>query len=693
MISKSIKVFVLVQLTFLLINKCKSLPLNSSPSKDILNAMNFSVDPCENFYQYSCGNWHSGINYSKREKYSQLKSLTKDVFLTINNFLENENIKIDNEDYVQQLDIFRKYYKVCLSSTFLEKSDTTSPYFLELLKKIGGFPAVEDDWKGENFNWIKMSSELSSFGCKNLLSEIIVPAYPFSFQFYKMDVGFVVGLPTNSSALTNEAILKINSEEMLRILKIYGVDSVDSEIIVKEILDFLKEIVKYNSLMDSLVETTSDLLKTDLQSDEIDEKYKFVLEEYIRIAWNITDNKTVDEIFDAQTDKEKLFLVKIVEKVNSTDSRILANYMSIKFLHYLHGDVDLIKNNKPKFCTEQIMRGSGYFTSLLYNLTISEEDQRLKAEDITILMNEILQSLQNVISEADWLDKETVEQAFLKISKIKMFIGQIGDDTLISLISKETLKLKFDGDYDKNLVELLKFGNSLKQLQFKNRDILGNDTRSIQLLNSAEVNAFYFVLDNSVYIANGILNPPVYSRDHLNAIKYGRMGYIMGHEASHAFDTLGRLFDADGDIRNWWSNTSERQYRNKSNCFRNDLNKIFVDNLRDYVNGNVTVDETLADVIGVSIAFDSFLRNAENDEVYSSFLNNNLTKEQLFFVSFAQLYCVNYSEHKILSEIDDDHPFDNIRAEAALKHLPKFAEQFKCKKGSKMNSSNTCKMF
>uniref|UniRef100_T1H3L5 Peptidase M13 C-terminal domain-containing protein n=1 Tax=Megaselia scalaris TaxID=36166 RepID=T1H3L5_MEGSC len=382
----------------------------------------------------------------------------------------------------------------------------------------------------------------------------------------------------------------------------------------------------------------------------------------MNIAWNITDENSINEIMEYQSEPEKIILNKIDSLIRDSKPEVVANYLSLKLLYYLHGDLELVQTNNRKFCTQMAIKVNGYFSSLLYNSTIPDAEQNRRSEDLIKVIKELLKSLEIRINSTAWLDESTMEEAAEKISNIKINIGQMTDD-LGDIVLNEMFKLNFTDDYENNVLELLKFKVQTTHLPFKIRDNLKNTTKPLEILSSAEVNAFYFVLDNSVYIQNGLLNEPAYNKDQPLVVKYSRLGYILGHELFHAFDSVGRHFDAQGEERNWWSNTSEAIYRNKSVCFRKELNKIYLEDVKIFVNGNKTSDESVADGVGIAMAYDAFLRNSQSEV----------------------LYCAVYSRNHILNDVEDEHPSDLWRVPTALKYFPNFSEHFQCKVGSKMN--------
>lgn len=648
---------------------------------EILSFVDQGTDPCEDFYKHACGNWKPKVIETRNDKTSLLMSLEDKVVAKINNFLINENSISNFEKYLNPL---RKYYQVCINYTVnpVKKSDL----YLNILKEMGGFPALDENWNSQQFNWMEMAANMTNFGVKSIFVEMIAPFFPFPFTFQKMNLGFNVALNLQTFKNQTDLAYQLNANEMLTLLRLYGLDNESSEVIVKEILEFLKGLLIYSAdLLDSsYIEN--------LNLSGVEDNFYNLIQIYMKVAWNLTDKTSINDIIKYQSESVKKIFNKIISVVNEARPDIVANYLSLKFLYYLHGDQDLRSINNDKFCTLDVMNLNGFFTSLLYNSTLSSEEELEKSQDIFNLIREILKSYEFTFKNTSWLDEKTKQEAEDKILKMKFFIGQADDNNLKYLILEQISKLNFTNDYESNYLQLLRLKVELTHLPYKWRLSLKNTTKAMELLDSAQINACYLVMENAVYISNGLLNEPVYSPHQPAPLKYGRMGLIIGHELFHAFDNSGRQFDSHGKQRGWFSKTPETIYKNKFRCLKNSLNQIYMEDVDIWVNGDRTLDETLADSVGMAMAYDAFLRNSEHEN-NKWFINNNVTKEQVFFLSLAQLYCFVYSKSIILTETDYPHLSDHLRVQTAIKHSPIFGKHFQCDKGTKMNPRKKCKLF
>lgn len=682
---RSIRLRILIPFIVLILSCfCEAKPsVSKAPShylEEIWNNVNDSVDPCDNFYDYACGNWKpKEIEDSIIETKSVFNEIQERIISIINSFLVGDNDTLDKV-YPDQLKSLRKYYQVCTKSS--TNFVTKSLYYSEVLNQIGGFPAINQSWVPEKFDWIAMASYLNAFGCENLLAEHADPKNPFVFLFGNMALGFSV--PVTSTIKSPEA----NADVMLNILSVYGVDKEKSQIIIKEVLDFIETLTKFNI---DAHDVGSSHNKSDLS-------YKEELMKYVNIAWNLTDENDIDEMVlhhSNQNEEQQRLLSQIIRTINEAKPEVVANFLSMKLLNHLHSLQLLGFRDKNKFCTSQVMTIHEYFIGLLYNSTISNEEQISRLEDINKLSQEIFKSFETMIKSTDWLDQRTKNEATKKLKGIRISIGQ-ADDILGDVAMKEMLELNFNDDHYQNFLEMLKFKVKLSHFPFKLRKSLNRTTKPWGILDYAAVNAFYVARFNSISIPNGILNDPIYNKNQHSAVKYSRLGYYLGHEIFHAFDNRGRQLDSFGHEVDWWSALPDVIYDVKSRCFEIELNMIrmtFDGGIKLSVNGNKTVNEALADSIGLEIAFDAFKRNTINEEVDEWCLDHRITKEQLFFLSLSQLYCSEYTMKRLNEEAEDNHLTDFLRIMYILPRSTTFAEHFQCKKGSTMNRGKICKLF
>jgi predicted metalloendopeptidase len=188
------------------------------------------------------------------------------------------------------------------------------------------------------------------------------------------------------------------------------------------------------------------------------------------------------------------------------------------------------------------------------------------------------------------------------------------------------------------------------------------------------VDAQYRWALNAIEVPAGILAQPFFAADNPAASNYGGIGTVMAHELTHGFDDQGRSFDAGGALRDWWSAGAEAAFTERAQCL--------IDQFSSYsiepglaVDGELTLGENIADLGGVSIAYDALLR-AHPDEPAS----HGYDARQQFFLEFAQLYCENVRPELLRQTLmSDPHSPGAIRVNGTLVNVPGFAKAFACR--------------
>jgi putative endopeptidase len=199
------------------------------------------------------------------------------------------------------------------------------------------------------------------------------------------------------------------------------------------------------------------------------------------------------------------------------------------------------------------------------------------------------------------------------------------------------------------------------------------------------VNAYYEPTMNEMVFPAGILQPPFYSKTQNAALNFGGIGMVVGHELTHGFDDEGRQFDAEGNLRDWWTKGVSDEFDRRASCVERQYSDyLVVDD--SHVKGKLTLGENIADLGGVKLAFSAFERAARENTAMPTI--SGFTPEQQFYLGFAQAWCANYRPEALrLLVATNPHSPPKYRVEGPLSNLPEFAAAFQCKPGSSMVQS------
>jgi putative endopeptidase len=198
------------------------------------------------------------------------------------------------------------------------------------------------------------------------------------------------------------------------------------------------------------------------------------------------------------------------------------------------------------------------------------------------------------------------------------------------------------------------------------------------------INAYYHPLLNEIAFPAGIMQAPFFDVNSEDAVNYGRIGMVIGHEFTHGFDDMGSKFAADGSFTNWWSESDRKLFEERTAL----LGATFagfcpIDG--HCVNPDLTMGENIADLGGITLAYYAYAKTAE---FKSGKVVEGYTPAQRFFISFAQLWKINYTEAELKNRIaNDPHSPGMYRVNGPLMNCPEFFEAFSVKEGDKMRNS------
>jgi len=195
------------------------------------------------------------------------------------------------------------------------------------------------------------------------------------------------------------------------------------------------------------------------------------------------------------------------------------------------------------------------------------------------------------------------------------------------------------------------------------------------------VNAYYNPTSNEICFPAAILQPPFFNPNADDAVNYGAIGVVIGHEMTHGFDDQGRLFDKDGNMISWWTAEDDAKFREKANQLAAQYDEIEV--LPGvHANGQLTLGENIADHGGLSIAFTA-LQNAWNG-VHPKPIDG-FTAEQRFWLGYARVWAQNITDEEIARRTQQDvHSLGNNRVNVAVRNFQGFFDAFGIKEGDPM---------
>jgi predicted metalloendopeptidase len=287
------------------------------------------------------------------------------------------------------------------------------------------------------------------------------------------------------------------------------------------------------------------------------------------------------------------------------------------------------------------------------------------------LIENLRATLRETLETADWLSPETRASAVAKLNSFKSKIGY--PDKWRSYADVKIERRDYFGDVRSaalaaRLENLAKIGKPVDRTEWG--------------MTPPTVNAYYRPTWNEIAFPAGILQRPFFDMDADDAVNYGAIGAVIGHEMGHGFDDQGSKFDASGNLKNWWTPEDRKKFEERAGCVIDQFNTLDVgENLRH--NGKLVVGEALGDLGGLKLAYYAWkrsLRGKPEPPVVDGF-----TAEQRFFLAFGRIWARAHTPEDLRLRLNTDpHPIARFRAIGTLQNTPEFHKAFGCKQGDPM---------
>ncbi|ODM96996.1 Endothelin-converting enzyme 1 [Orchesella cincta] len=670
-------------------------------SANMLTSMDTSVDPCQDFYQYACGGWvrENPIPEGK-SSWGTFQKLWQQNQLVIKIALERDGkLGSDAEEKARQ------YYKSCMDKNETQEKLGAQP-LIELLTKVGGWSVSPS---GFNLSTWAFQTQLQTLHNDYNMGGFFTWAVGeddrnSSTHIIQLDQGGLT-LPTRDYYLnkTHEQVRKVYLQYMIKIAMLLGAkNDTLTQGYMKGILDFETEIANITAPSDERRDDEKlyhALNLTQLQALAPEISWG----EYFGSAFDKTNRKINNEDVVVVYAPEFLSNLSslVAKKSNNTEGKtVLNNYLvwhTVKAMTcclskpFKEAEKLLRKailgsdgmDEQWRTCVSDTNNNLGFAVGAMFIREAFHPEAKPMAQH---MIEKIRSAFQDNLVNLPWMDDETRQLAKDKAAAITDMIGYPD-----FILNKDQLDKKYEGleisetDYFGNNVRVSKF--SLK----KNLEKLDEPVNKTKWgMTPPTVNAYYSPTSNQMVIPAGILQRPFFDPEFPKSINFGAIGVVFAHELTHAFDDQGREYDKFGNLRMWWRNETISRFKNQTECIVSQYSGYKIDGER--VNGRQTLGENIADNGGLKAAFHAY-QSARHGDLTDLPLPglNNITSDQLFFISFAQVWCSASLKETLVLQLDNDpHVPAPLRVRGPLSNLPEFAKTFKCPKQSTMNPSQKC---
>jgi putative endopeptidase len=329
-----------------------------------------------------------------------------------------------------------------------------------------------------------------------------------------------------------------------------------------------------------------------------------------------------------------------------------------------------------KRCTQDVDEDLGEALGEAYVEKYFSPEAKQQAQK---MVKEIEAAMQQDIDSLSWMSAATKPRALEKLHAVANKIGYPDHWR----------------DYGKlDIVRGDEMGNVLRARQFEfNRQLakIGKPVdRGEWGMTPPTVNAYYDPQMNDINFPAGILQPPLFDPTSDAAPNYGNTGGTIGHELTHGFDDEGRQFDAQGNLRDWWTEDDGKEFVKRAACISDQYSTYTViDDIK--INGKLTLGEDVADLGGLILAYKAWQQDTQGQNLKPM---DELTPEQRFFVGYGQSWCSNErDETKRMRATVDPHSPEKYRTNGVVSNMTEFQQAFHCKAGQPMVNENRCRVW
>src|SRR5882762_4425988 len=649
-----------------------------TPSLDI-PSMDRSVDPCVNFYRYSCGGWiRNNPIPADQPRWNVYMKLHQDNQMFLWGILE-EAAKPTPDRHPAQRQI-GDYFAACMDEAAVESAGAKP------LKPILGKIAA-----------LKSKSELAEFAGGEHLSASTQMLFGFGSNQDFADSTRVIafanagglGLPDRDYYVKTDAksqeIRQKYLEHVARMLVLLGETPASAKAHAATVMSIETALAKASltrvdkrdpyKLFHRLTAAQLQALTPSFRWDT----YFAAAQTPATPVINVTEPVFFKEL-QLQLKSRTLADWKTYLRWHLVDTA--ARFLSAAFVQsdfdffrkYLRG----VKEMQPRWkrCVQLVDNDLGEALGQVFVQKTFGPDTKQRAVAMT---KEIEATMENEIKELPWMGVETKKKA---LDKLHGMLNKIGYPEKWRDYS--SVKISAD-DF---------FGNAEHASAFEFRRQLGKIGRPVDhtewQMTPPTINAYYNAQMNDINFPAGVLQPPLFDPKLDDAPNYGNTGATIGHELTHGFDDEGRQFDANGNLRDWWTAKDAEEFTKRATCVSDQYSQYtVVDDIK--INGKLTLGEDVADLGGTILAYMAW-KNADSNQLLGPV--DGLTPDQRFFVGMAQWACGSERpEQKRVNAITDPHSPEEYRINGVVANMPEFATAFSCKLGQPMVRETPCRVW
>ena len=668
-------------LTAALLLACVSLSAQESKitANSVASSMDKSADPCVDFYQFACGGWiKSNPIPADQSIWSRFGELAERNRAELRGILESA-AKASNRDANEQK--IGDYYSACMDEAAIEKKGVAvlKPEFdhINALSDKSNLPALIAYLHGQGINGLFSFGSGADF--KNA-KQVIAQADQGGLSLPDRD--YYVKDDAKSVELRKQYL-----EHVTNMFKLLG-DAPDKA---------AAEAIIVMNVETALAKGSGDRVER-REPERIYHKMPVAEWQSLTPDFNFAKYLTAvgTPTMDSLNVVEPNFFKALAAELNTVSVDDLKTYLRWQLVHSQAESLPKAFQDENFDFYEKTLRGTkelqprwkrcvasvdGDLGEALGRVFV-EKYYPPEAKARTLKMvNQLEAALHQDISELPWMSEVTKKQALVKLAAIQNKIGYPAkwrDYSALKIEPGDALGNSLRANAFESHRQLAKIGKPLDKQEWQ--------------MTPPTVNAYYDPTENNINFPAGILQPPFYDFKADDALNFGGMGAVIGHELTHGFDDQGALFDAEGNLHDWWTPADQKAFKERTQCIVNEYDQfVAVDDV--HVRGKLTLGENTADNGGLRIAKMALMKSLA-DAAHQPEKIDGYTPEQRLFIGWGQIWCENQTDQMArLLALNNEHSPGKYRANGVVQNMPEFQKAWGCKAGQPMVRENACHVW
>lgn len=649
-----------------------------APSFSISN-MDRSADPCVDFYQYACGGWMANHPMPPDQStWGQFSVLAEHNRAVLQNILEQAAVNKPTRSMLDQQ--IGDFYASCMDEETIDKLGT-KPLDPELdrIKAIAAKPAILPELVRLHLMGVNIFFRFSSGP----------DAKDSSLMIAQADQGGL-SLPDRDYYLKDDAkSVELRKQYLTHVGKMFqllGEPAEKAESDAQAVMRF------ETSLAKGALDRVS-------RRDPQQTYHKLTVHELVSLCPGIDWRKYFDGMGMPAFQDLNVGVPNYFRTLEST--MVQTNLEDIKTYlrwHLVHDSASLLPKAfvdenfhffrqiltgakelqaRWKRCVDAVDNDLGFALGRKY----VEETFGAEGKARTLKMvQEIEKALRDDLGTLSWMTPATKEQALIKLRAVANKVGY--PDKWIDYSSVKIAR----GDA---------LGNDARATEFDFHRTLNKIGKPVDhsewFMTPPTVNAYYDPTQNNINFPAGILQPPFWDNRLDDAVNYGAIGAVVGHELTHGFDDQGRQFDPQGNLRDWWTTEDAKEFQKRAQCFIDEYSS-FIATDDVHLNGKLTLGENTADNGGVRLAFMALMDSLKGKPAPAKI--DGLTPEQRYFIGWGQVWCQNTRPEsaRLRAQVDPHSPGKD-RVNGVVSNMPEFQKAYACKVGQPMVREPACRVW